>query len=58
MREVKRYRPSPLASSKWVEEFNNRQNVELRKAKEKFSWLVLILLINVGLIALLTIINW
>jgi len=51
MREVKRYKPSALASQKWVDEWENRTDKETNDAQDKFLWLLLILIVNLGLVA-------
>jgi len=58
VREVKRYRPSPLASSEWVAKWNDRTNRELREAKDRFIWLCFILLINIAVVAIMFALNW
>lgn len=58
MREAKRYKPSALASQKWVDEWENRTDKETNDAQDKFLWLLLILIVNIGLVALMFALKW
>lgn len=56
MRE--RYKPSALASQKCVDEWETRTDKETNDAKDKFLWLLLILVLNIILTCLVYIISW
>jgi len=58
VREAKRYKPSALASQKWVDEWENRTDKETNDAQDKFLWLLLILIVNLGLVALMFALKW
>ena len=58
MREANRYKPSALASQKWVDEWEKRTDKETNDAQDKFLWLLLILIVNLGLVALMFALKW
>lgn len=58
MREVKRYKPSALASQKWVDEWERRTDTETNQAQDKFLWLLLILIVNISLVGLMFALKW